>query len=59
LDQNATAELRGAGRRSKETKKLKEPSTATTGNNVPFVPPTNHLREDGILLRGYTPPCTC
>jgi hypothetical protein len=26
---------------------------------VPFVPPTNHLREDGMLLRGYTPPCTC
>ena len=47
LDQNATAELQGAGSKSKETKKLKEPSTATTGNNVPFVAPTNHLREDG------------
>ncbi|CAN9122728.1 unnamed protein product [Alternaria alternata] len=53
LDQNATAELRGAGRRSKETKKLKEPSTATTGNNVPFVPPTNHLREDDVKLSAF------
>ncbi|KAI4627071.1 uncharacterized protein J4E87_004413 [Alternaria ethzedia] len=53
IDQNATAELQGAGKKSKETKKLKEPSTATTGNNVPFVPPTNHLREDDVKLSAF------
>jgi hypothetical protein len=47
LDQNATAELQGAEKKAKGSKKLKEPSTAITGNSVPFVPPTNHLREDG------------
>jgi hypothetical protein len=49
LDQNATAELQGAEKKAKGPKKLKEPSTATTGSNVPFVPPTNHLREEGMF----------
>ncbi|KAG9194192.1 hypothetical protein G6011_04227 [Alternaria panax] len=53
LDQNATAELQGVGKRSRETKTPKEPSTATTGNNVPFVPPTNHLREDDVKLSAF------
>ncbi|EMD90586.1 hypothetical protein COCC4DRAFT_186685 [Bipolaris maydis ATCC 48331] len=53
LDQNATAELQGAGQKTKGQKKLKQPSTATLGNNVPFVPPTNHLREDDVKLSAF------
>lgn len=56
LDQNATAELQGAGQKTKGQKKLKQPSTATLGNNVPFVPPTNHLREDGEMQKIIIPP---
>lgn len=59
LDQNATAELQGAGQKSKGPKKLKQPSTATLGNNVPFVPPTNHLREDGKASETATLRCVC
>jgi len=33
--------------------RLNQPSTATTGNNVPFVPPTNHLREDDVKLSAF------
>ena len=57
LDQNATAELQGAGKRSKELERLKQPSTATIGNNVPFVPPTNHLREDGTIYCAWAWDC--
>ncbi|USP78187.1 hypothetical protein yc1106_05461 [Curvularia clavata] len=53
LDQNATAELQGVGQKSKGSKKLKQSSTATLGNNVPFVPPTNHLREDDVKLSAF------
>ncbi|KAF1835154.1 hypothetical protein BDW02DRAFT_588357 [Decorospora gaudefroyi] len=53
LDQNTTADFQGAENRSKEQKKLKEPSTATSGNNVPFVPPTNHLQEDDVKLSAF------
>lgn len=51
LDQNATAKLEGSTRGSKGAKrKLKAPSSATSGTNVPFVAPTNHLRVDGTWL---------
>ncbi|CAO2651836.1 Nn.00g001190.m01.CDS01 [Neocucurbitaria sp. VM-36] len=54
IDQNAAAELQGSGKRTADSqKKLKEPSTATSGNNIPFVPPTNHLREDDVKLSAF------
>ncbi|KAF1946026.1 hypothetical protein EJ02DRAFT_337379 [Clathrospora elynae] len=53
LDQNATAKLQGSDQKTKEQKKLKEPSTASSGNNVPSVPPTNHLREDDVKLSAF------
>ncbi|KAF1849486.1 uncharacterized protein K460DRAFT_376106 [Cucurbitaria berberidis CBS 394.84] len=54
IDQNAAAELQGSEQRSGDSqKKPKEPSTATLGNNIPFVPPTNHLREDDVKLSAF------
>ncbi|CAA9961501.1 hypothetical protein CFE70_004875 [Pyrenophora teres f. teres 0-1] len=53
IDQNATAELQGAGKRSKALGRVEKPSTATIGRNVPFVAPTNHLREHDVKLSAF------
>ncbi|RMZ70470.1 DUF1713 domain [Pyrenophora seminiperda CCB06] len=53
LDQNTTADLQGAGKRSDGLERLKQPSTATIGSNVPSVPPTNHLREHDVKLSAF------
>ncbi|KAI0585488.1 DUF1713 domain-containing protein [Pyrenophora tritici-repentis] len=53
IDQNATAELQGAGKRSKELGRVEKQSTATIGKNVPYVAPTNHLREDDVKLSAF------
>ncbi|OAL48955.1 hypothetical protein IQ07DRAFT_644970 [Pyrenochaeta sp. DS3sAY3a] len=54
IEQNATADLKGAGQKSRgSAKKVKGASTTPVGNNIPMVPATHHLLKEDVRLSAF------